>query len=129
MRIPGDLLYTKEHEWVKKEGNVVALGITDHAQEQLGDVVFLELPEVEDEVSQDDTIGSVESTKAVSDIFTPVSGKVVEINEDILDSPEVVNQDPYGQGWMVKIELSSPDELDDLLSAEDYEKFVAEQDE
>ena len=125
MELPDDLRYTKEHEWVLVEDKVVTVGITDHAQEQLGDVVFVELPAVGDQVTKDEAMGVVESVKAVSDVYAPVSGKVVEVNDDLPESTEMVNEDPYGDGWMVKIELSDPTDLDDLLSAEEYEQHIA----
>lgn len=129
MELPDDLKYTKEHEWVFVEDKVATVGITDHAQEQLGDVVFVELPAVGDQVTKDEAMGVVESVKAVSDVYAPVSGKVVEVNDDLPDSTEMVNEDPYGDGWMVKIELSDPSELEDLLTAEEYEQHVAEEQE
>jgi len=127
MSIPKNLKYTKEHEWVKIEGNQAKVGITDYAQEALGDVVFAELPQVGGTVSQGDSFGTVESVKAVSDIYAPVSGKVVEINNQLEDSPELVNQDPYGKGWMVVIDMSDPSQQDMLLDAGEYQKFLEEQ--
>jgi glycine cleavage system H protein len=126
MELPDDLKYTKEHEWVLVEGKVVTVGITDHAQEQLGDIVFVELPAVGDQVTKDEAMGVVESVKAVSDVYAPVSGRVVEVNDDLPESTEMVNEDPYGDGWMVKIEVSDPTDLDDLLTAEEYEQHIAE---
>lgn len=121
-------LYSKEHEWVEVLGeNRVRVGITDFAQNQLGDLVFVEIPQVGDEVTADDTMGTVESVKAVSDLFSPVSGKVVEVNGELEDSPEVINSDAYGQGWMIVIELSNPDELSELLTAGQYAAFVEEE--
>lgn len=121
-------LYSKEHEWVEVLGeNRVRVGITDFAQNQLGDLVFVEIPQVGDEVTADQTMGTVESVKAVSDLFSPVSGKVVEVNGELEDSPEVINSDAYGTGWMIVIELSNPDELSDLLSAGQYAAFVEEE--
>lgn len=125
-QIPEDLRFTESHEWVRVEGNLATIGITHHAQEQLGDVVFVELPEVDDELSKGGELGSVESTKAVSDVFSPVSGRVVAINEALTDAPETINSDPYGEGWMVKLELSDAGEIDDLLSPAAYEKLVRE---
>ena len=127
MEFPEDLKYSKEHEWVLVEGNVATVGITDYAQDQLGDIVFVELPAVEDKVSKEDAFGVVESVKAVSDIYAPVSGKVVEINDDLADTPEMINEDPYGDGWMIKIEMNDPEELQDLMSAAEYEEYVAEE--
>lgn len=124
--IEKDLKYTKEHEWVKVEGNRARVGITHHAQEAMGDVVFVELPEVGDEVAVSDSLGTVESVKAVSDVYAPVGGKIVEVNSALLDSPELVNSDPYGEGWMVVIEMEDPSQLDDLMSAEEYEEFLKE---
>jgi glycine cleavage system H protein len=129
MECPEDLKYSREHEWVLTEGSVATVGITSFAQEQLGDVVFVELPAVGDKVTKDEAMGVVESVKAVSDIYAPVSGKVIEVNDDLPDSPEMINEDPYGDGWMVKIEMSDPTDIDDLLSAADYEAFVTEQQE
>ncbi|WP_227763884.1 glycine cleavage system protein GcvH [Zhaonella formicivorans] len=124
--IKSDLKYTKDHEWVKVEGNKARIGISHHAQEAMGDVVFVELPEVGDEISQHDSFGTVESVKAVSDVYAPVSGKVVEINEALLDSPELINSDPYGEGWMIVIEVEDEGQLESLLSAEEYEAFLKE---
>lgn len=123
-----NLKYSKEHEWVLELGdNKVRVGITDYAQHSLGDIVFVELPEVDDEVKADSTMGSVESVKAVSDVFSPVSGSVVEVNSELEDAPEKINEEPYGSGWMVVIELSDSSELNNLLSAEEYEAFVKEE--
>lgn len=122
-----NLKYSKEHEWVEVlKNNRVRIGITDFAQHSLGDIVFVELPEVDDEVSANSTFGSVESVKAVSDIYTPLSGKVVEVNTALEDAPESINDDPYNAGWIVVIELSDPAELDQLLTAEEYEAFIKE---
>ncbi|WP_151705010.1 glycine cleavage system protein GcvH [Nitrincola alkalilacustris] len=119
--IPSELKYVASHEWIRDEGNgVVSIGVTDHAQDLLGDVVFVELPDVGDEVSAGDDCGVVESVKAASDIYAPLSGEVIEINEDLEDSPEMVNSDPYGDGWFFRLKLSDPAELDDLLDAEAY---------
>lgn len=127
MSFPSELKYSKEHEWVRVEGNKAVIGITSHAAEALGDVVFVELPEVDDSFAVDEAFGSVESVKAVSDVFTPVSGTVVAINEALLDSPELINNDPYGEGWMIEIEMDDPSQLDDLMSASDYEAFLKEE--
>jgi glycine cleavage system H protein len=129
MEFPDDLKYTREHEWLLVEGNVATVGITDFAQEQLGDVVFVELPAVGDKVTKDEAMGVIESVKAVSDVYAPVSGKVLEINDDLPESTEMVNEDPYGDGWMVKIEMSDASEIADLMSAAEYEQFVSEQEE
>lgn len=129
MECPEDLKYSREHEWVLVEGNVATVGVTDFAQEQLGDVVFVELPAVGDKVTKDEAMGVVESVKAVSDIYAPVSGTVLEINDDLPDSPEMINEDAYGDGWIVKIEMTDPTDLDDLLSSDAYESYVSEQQE
>jgi glycine cleavage system H protein len=123
---PKDLKYTKEHEWVRVEGNRAYIGITDFAQSELGDVVFVELPETGTEVEQNSTFGTVESVKTVSDLYVPVSGKVVEVNTELVDSPELVNEDPYGKGWMIVVEMKDPTELDTLLTAEQYEAAIQE---
>ncbi len=122
---PSDLKYATSHEWVRLDGDIVTVGITDHAQEALGDLVFVELPEVGDEVGAGDEAGVVESVKAASDIYAPVSGEVVEINAALEDTPELINTDPYGEGWMYKIKVAAIDELDDLLSADEYDSQVA----
>jgi glycine cleavage system H protein len=127
MAVPPESRYTKEHEWVRVEGDVAAIGITDHAQEQLGDLVYLELPKVGAEVRQFEKLGEIESVKAVSDLFSPVSGEVTERNEEAVKAPELVNQDPYGRGWLVRLSLSDASEVDKLLTAEQYEKLVAEE--
>ena len=123
--IPADLRYTKEHEWAKLEGDKARVGITAFAQEQLGDVVFVELPKIGAKVTAMKTFGVVESVKAVSDLFAPLSGEVVEANTEVTKKPETVNSDPYGEGWMIVIKLSNPKEMDGLMSAADYEKLVA----
>lgn len=123
--VPGDLKYTRDHEWAKQEGKKVRVGITAYAQEQLGDVVFVELPKVGAKVTQRQAFGVVESVKAVSDLFAPVTGEVVEVNGELPKKPEVVNTDPYGQGWMLVIRMSNPKEADGLMSAADYEKLTA----
>ena len=126
MSIPKDLRYTQEHEWVKIEGNKVRVGITDFAQHELGDIVFVELPEVGDIVTFNETFGSVESVKTVSELYSPVSGTVVEINEALADSPEFVNESPYENAWMIVVELSNEAEVESLLTAEAYEKLISE---
>jgi len=123
--VPADLRYTKEHEWARLEGDKARVGITAFAQEQLGDVVFVELPKVGAKVTAMKTFGVVESVKAVSDLYAPLSGEVVEINAELPKKPEVVNADPYGQGWMLVIKLGNAKEWDGLMSAADYEKLVA----
>lgn len=126
MSLPKDLLYSEEHEWVKKEDGKVRIGITDFAQSELGDIVFVELPEVGEEIEADEPFGSVESVKTVSELYAPVSGKVVEINEELEDNPEFVNESPYEKAWMVVVELSDESELEELLSAEKYEEEIKE---
>ncbi|HHP51508.1 MAG TPA: glycine cleavage system protein GcvH [Moorella mulderi] len=127
MKVPADLYYTKTHEWAKVEGNKARIGITDHAQEALGEIVFVELPQVGDELSAGDSLGAVESVKAASDVYTPVSGKVVAVNEALLSSPGDINADPYGKGWMVEIEMSNPSEVEKLLDAKAYEELLKEE--
>jgi len=127
MTVPPELRYSKEHEWVRVEGDAATLGITDHAQEQLGDLVYLELPKVGTAVHQFEKLGEIESVKAVSDLFSPVSGEVTERNEEAVKSPELVNQDPYGRGWLVRLSLSDASEVDKLLTAERYEALVAQE--
>jgi glycine cleavage system H protein len=127
MEFPEDLKYSKEHEWVLVEGNVATVGITDFAQDQLGDIVFVELPGVGDKVSKEDAFGVVESVKAVSDIYAPVSGKVLEVNDDLPENPEMINEDAYGDGWIIKIEMNDPEELQELMTAAEYEEYVAEE--
>ncbi len=124
MDFPVDLLYTKEHEWVKVEGDVATVGITDYAQGELGDVVFVELPEVGAGTKQMESFGTIEAVKAVSDMFAPVSGEITEINDKLADEPEIINRDPYGEGWMVKIKLSDKAELDSLLKADAYKELT-----
>jgi len=126
--VPSELKYVSSHEWIRDEGDgVVTIGITDYAQESLGDVVFVETPDVGAEVSAGDDAGVVESVKAASDIYAPLSGTVIEVNEELEDAPESVNSDPYGDGWFFKLKLSDPDELDDLLSAEEYQEQCEEE--
>ena len=126
MNVPGDLQYTKSHEWVRREEGTATIGITDHAQDELGDVVFVELPEKGTSFAAGDSFGTVESVKAVSDLYAPVGGEVVEVNETLNDSPELINEEPYGGGWMIRLRIS---EDGDLLSAEEYEKLVEEESE
>jgi len=125
MEIPEGLKYSKEHEWVATEDSVATIGITDYAQDQLGEVVYIELPAVGDKVSKDDPFGVVESVKAVSDIYAPVSGTVTEVNQELVESPEIVNEDPYGDGWLIKIRIADLVELDDLMDSEEYQEMVA----
>ena len=126
MAYPTDRKYTKEHEWIQPNGNTATVGITDHAQESLGDIVFVELPKIGAELTAGKAFGTVESVKAVSDLYAPASGTVTEVNSDLATSPERVNKDAHGS-WMVKITLKNPGELEALLSSTDYEKFVAEE--
>lgn len=122
--VPEDLQYSKDHEWIRVEGDTGTIGITDHAQSSLGDVVYVELPKVGDTFSAHESFGSVESVKAVSEIFTPVSGEVIEVNESLQDEPEKVNNDPYGEAWMIRLRMSNPGEVDSMLSAAEYEDFT-----
>jgi glycine cleavage system H protein len=124
---PQDLHYTKQHEWVRLSDDVGAVGITDYAQQELGDIVYVDLPRVGAKVDQGKVMGSVESVKAVSDIYSPLSGEVIEINDALATAPEKLNESPHGDGWLVKIRLSAPAEMQGLLSAADYEKYVAEE--
>lgn len=124
MNIPAELKYSKEHEWVRINGNIAEIGITDYAQGELGDVVFVELPERDAEVKAMQPFGTIEAVKAVSDLFSPISGTIVDINDNLENNPMAVNRDPYGEGWMVKIEIRDSRELDSLLSADDYKKLI-----
>jgi glycine cleavage system H protein len=127
MKFPEDCLYTRQHEWVRYQDGVVTVGITDHAQKELGDVVFVELPKVGDTFDTNETFANVESVKAVSEVFCPAAGDIIEVNEELADAPQQVNDDPYGDGWFVRIKLKDPKELDDLLSPEEYAELVAEE--
>ncbi len=124
MSVPEELQYTKSHEWVRTEGDTVTIGITDHAQEELGDIVYVELPEEDATFDAGDSFGTLESVKAVSDLYAPVGGEVVEVNEALNDSPEKINEDPYGDGWIIKLRASGDG---DLLSASDYERLLEEE--
>jgi len=124
--VPSEFKYSKEHEWVKVEGNTATIGITEYAQGELGDIVFVELPDVDEEINEGDTFGSVESVKTVSELYAPVSGKIVETNDELEDSPEFVNESPYEKAWMVKVELNDESQLDELLSAEQYSEMIGE---
>jgi glycine cleavage system H protein len=124
MKIPAELKYTEDHEWVRVEGDTATVGITDFAQGELGDVVFVEIETEGEELDKGETFGTVEAVKTVSDLFMPVGGEVAEVNESLADEPELVNKDPYGKGWMIKIKMSDSSELDDLLSADDYKKMI-----
>lgn len=123
-QIPEDLHYSKDHEWVRVEGKIALVGITDYAQDSLGDVVYVEVPKVGDEFAANESFGSVESVKAVSEVFSPVAGEIVAVNEALEDEPEKVNQDPYGAGWMIRVAMSNPGEVDSLLTAAEYEDFT-----
>jgi glycine cleavage system H protein len=122
--IPDDLHYSKDHEWVRVEGNVAVVGITDYAQDSLGDVVYVELPKSGDSFAANESFGSVESVKAVSEVFCPVSGEIAGVNESLNDSPEKVNEDPYGEGWMIRVTMSNAGEVDSMLTAAEYEDFT-----
>ena len=122
-----DFHYSKEHEWVQMDGGTGTVGITDYAQEQLGDIVFVELPEVGKEFQAGDSMGTIESVKAVSDIYAPLAGKITEVNKALEEKPELINEEPHGQGWIVKIALADKSELDSLINKDDYEKFLSEE--
>ena len=124
MNIPADLKYTEDHEWVRVEGDSVVVGVTDFAQGELGDVVFVEIETEGEELDKGETFGTVEAVKTVSDLFMPVGGEVSEVNEELADEPELVNKDPYGKGWMVKIKVADSSELEDLMPAEVYQKMI-----
>ena len=124
MNIPQNLKYTKDHEWVRVEGDVAVIGITDFAQHELGDIVYVEIETVGENLDQEEVFGSVEAVKTVSDLFMPVSGEVIELNENLDSSPELVNTDPYEQGWMVKVKMSNPSEVDALLSSSEYQNLI-----
>lgn len=125
-KIPNDIKYSHTHEWVRCEGDVATIGITDHAQSELGDITYLDLPEVGRVLQRDERFGEIESVKAVSELFAPVSGEVIEVNMGALDATEVINEDPYGGGWMVRVRLQNPSELDALMGAEEYARFIDE---
>lgn len=127
MQYPQDLLYTKEHEWVRTEDGVAVVGVTDYAQDQLGDVVYVDLPAVGARVVQFEKMGEIESVKTVSDLYSPVSGEVVEVNDEVRDHPERVNEDPYGAGWLIRVRMDRPDELEQLLVAPDYAAYVEQE--
>ena len=126
MNIPQELKYTKDHEWIKVDGNEALIGITDFAQKELGDIVYVEIETEGDELGKGEVFGTVEAVKTVSDLFMPISGKVVAINEELESEPENVNSDPYGKGWMIKVEISETEGLDDALSADDYKSLISE---
>ncbi|MBK7427700.1 MAG: glycine cleavage system protein GcvH [Saprospiraceae bacterium] len=129
MNIPQDLRYSKEHEWVRVEGNIGTIGITDFAQSELGELVYIEIDSIGEELSKDDVFGTVEAVKTTSELFMPISGKVIEFNDELSekggDNPAIINEDPYGKGWIVKIEIADESELDDLLSPEQYTELIA----
>lgn len=127
MNYPDDRKYSKDHEWIMIDGTTVTVGITEYAAEQLGDIVYVELPQTGEEFAQGDTYGVLESVKAVSDCFVPISGSIAESNDSLSDNPEVINEDAHGEGWMIKINVSDPDELKDLLDHTAYEEFVKEE--
>jgi glycine cleavage system H protein len=124
---PDDVKYHKEHTWVRVDGNKGTIGITDYAQDALGDIVYIDLPEVGSSTDAEREVSEIESTKATSSVISPVSGKVVKVNEDLSESPEVINEDPYGKGWVAVIELDNPSEVDDLMDASDYDKYIEEE--
>lgn len=127
MNLPADLKYSKSHEWVRVDGNLATVGITDFAQDQLGDIVYIELPETGRLIHQDESFGSIESVKAVSDLISPVSGEIVEVNEELVDTPETVNEEPYAAGWLIIVKLDDPAEVKELLSPEEYQAFQEEE--
>jgi glycine cleavage system H protein len=124
MNIPVELKYTKDHEWVKIEGDIATIGITDFAQSELGDIVFVEVETEGETIEKEEVFGSVEAVKTVSDLFMPISGEVLEFNQDLEDAPEVVNEDPYNKGWMIKVKIADSSDIDDLLSADKYQELV-----
>ena len=124
MNTPDNLLYTNEHEWIRVEGSEAFVGITDYAQSELGDIVFVELPNTDDEFEKNDVFGTIEAVKTLADLFLPVSGKIVEVNESIENEPELINSDPYNDGWLIKMSISNPDELNEILKPEDYKKII-----
>ncbi|MGE0077687.1 MAG: glycine cleavage system protein GcvH [Bacteroidales bacterium] len=126
MNVPSNLKYTKDHEWIKVEGDTAIVGVTDFAQSQLGDIVFVEIETVGETLDKEEVFGTIEAVKTVSDMFMPVSGEVLEVNSKISDQPDVVNKDPYGDGWMIKIKIANPAELDELLSPEQYKETINE---
>ena len=125
--IPKDNLYTRDHEWVRIEGNKAEVGITDHAQTALGDIVFVELPDIEDEIDAGDEFGSIESVKAVTSLFMPMSGRIIAVNTELKDGPEIINEECYDEGWVIRLELSNQDESSELLSADDYKEFLLDE--
>ena len=124
---PRNLKYHKEHDWARVDGDNAVFGVTDYAQESLGDIVFLELPEVGTELTAGASYAEIESVKAVSEVVAPLTGTVIEVNDEAVDTPEIINESPYGEGWLVKVQLSDPSEIDDLMTAEEYDEFLAEE--
>ena len=124
MNIPEELKYTEEHEWIRLEGNIATIGITDFAQSELGDIVYIEVDTLDSEINSNDVFGTVEAVKTVSDLFMPVTGKVIEVNSSLEDAPEVVNDDPYGQGWIIKIEVTNPADVENLMSSNNYRNLI-----
>ena len=124
MNTPNDIKYTKEHEWVSLDGETATIGITDYAQSQLGDIVFVEFPELNSEINQNETFGVIEAVKTVADLFAPVSGEIIEVNSSLEDSPNFINSDPYGSGWIIKIKINDSNEYNGLMSSDDYEEHI-----
>ena len=125
MSSQNELIYTEDHEWVKVDGDIATIGITDHAQSELGDIIFIEFPKINDQIDKTEPFGTIEAVKTVADLFAPLSGKILEINKALEDSPELVNSDAYGEGWIVKVSVDNLDQLNDLLSSENYEKLIS----
>jgi len=126
MNIPGNCRYSKDHFWVKPEGNEALIGLSDYLQEELGDAIFVDLPDVEDDIEATGTFGIIESTRAVSDMTAPVSGTVVQVNGDLEDGPELINEDPYGDGWLIRVQLDDPQQIDSLMTPEEYEEYISD---
>jgi len=124
MSTPSEIKYTKEHEWISLDGEVAVIGITDHAQSQLGDIVFVELPDVDSKINQNETFGVIEAVKTVADLFAPVKGLIIEINSSLEDSPDLINSDPYGTGWIIKVKVSDSIQFDGLMSSNEYKEFI-----
>ena len=124
MNTPNDIKYTKEHEWVSLDGETATIGITDYAQSQLGDIVFVEFPDINSEINQNETFGVIEAVKTVADLFAPVSGEIIEVNSSLEDSPNFINSDPYGSGWIIKLKINDSNEYNGLMSSDDYEEHI-----
>jgi glycine cleavage system H protein len=122
--IPDNFRFTSEHEWVRVDEDLIVIGITDYAQDALGEIVYIELPNEGDDITKGDTFGGIESTKSVSELYSPVSGEVVEVNEALLNSPEIINEDPYNEGWLIKVRVGDKEELEDLMDSEEYSEFI-----